>query len=220
MLNFLKDLVINLGDKQKFYLSLNNESKILDIGCGIGRNAMFIKRYFKDIEYHGVDILDSNKIDNFINFKNVNLNINKLPYKDNYLDILIFTHVIEHLNNPLDLGSEINRVLKKGGRIYVEAPNWSSILVPSFGFNRNQHNPFNFYDDPTHVKPWTKHGIYEFLSDYCKLKVSKVGIVRNFVKLFLDPFIIIIGLFTGNRRRIISSFWNIYGWCVYGIGVK
>ena len=79
---------------------------------------------------------------------------------------------------------------------------------------------FNFYDDPTHIKPWTKHGIYEFLSANCKLNVKKVGIVRNWIKVPLDLIIITGGFLTGNRRRIISSFWNIYGWCVYGIGEK
>jgi len=216
----LKELILNNGVKQKFFLSFQKESRVLELGCGIGRNVMFIKNYYNNIEYHGVDILNKEKVDKYIDYKNCNLENNKLPYEDNYFDKIIFTHVIEHLKDPLPLGSEINRVLKSGGKIYVEAPNWSSILVPSFGFHREQHNPFNFYDDPTHIKPWTKHGIYEFLSDNCDLKVAKVGIVRNWIRIPFDILIVIYGLISGNRRRIISSFWNIYGWCVFGIGKK
>ncbi|MEC9209572.1 MAG: class I SAM-dependent methyltransferase [Bacteroidota bacterium] len=216
----LKDFILDKGVKQRFFLSFKKDFKILELGCGIGRNAMFIKKYFNKVEYHGIDILPEEKVDSFINFRNVNLEESELPYEANYFDAIIFTHVLEHLSNPLSLGNEINRILKKGGRIYVEAPNWSSILVPSFGFHREQHNPFNFYDDPTHIKPWTKHGIYEFLSENCKLKVEKVGIVRNWIRIPLDLFIIIFGFISGNRKRIISSFWNIYGWCVFGIGEK
>tara|TARA_B100001105_G_scaffold248481_1_gene234282 strand:- start:60 stop:719 length:660 start_codon:yes stop_codon:yes gene_type:complete len=216
----LKDFILDKGVKQRFFLSFKKDFKILELGCGIGRNAMFIKKYFNKVEYHGIDILPEEKVDSFINFRNVNLEESELPYEANYFDAIIFTHVLEHLNNPLSLGNEINRILKKGGRIYVEAPNWSSILVPSFGFHREQHNPFNFYDDPTHIKPWTKHSIYEFLSENCKLKVEKVGIVRNWIRIPLDLFIIIFGFISGNRKRIISSFWNIYGWCVFGIGEK
>ena len=216
----LKDIILNNGIKQRFFLSFKKDYKILELGCGIGRNAMFIKKYFNEVEYHGIDILSEEKVDSFINFNKVNLEESELPYETNYFDAIIFTHVLEHLNNPLSLGNEINRVLKKSGRIYVEAPNWSSILVPSFGFHREQHNPFNFYDDPTHIKPWTKHGIYEFLSDNCQLKVQKVGIVRNWIRIPLDLFIIILGFIKGDRKRIISSFWNIYGWCVFGIGEK
>ena len=216
----LKDFILDKGVKQRFFLSFKKDFKILELGCGIGRNAMFIKKYFNKVEYHGIDILPEEKVDSFINFRNVNLEESELPYEANYFDAIIFTHVLEHLSNPLSLGNEINRILKKGGRIYVEAPNWSSILVPSFGFHREQHNPFNFYDDPTHIKPWTKHSIYEFLSENCKLKVEKVGIVRNWIRIPLDLFIIIFGFISGNRKRIISSFWNIYGWCVFGIGEK
>ena len=216
----LKNFILDKGVKQRFFLSFKKDFKILELGCGIGRNAMFIKKYFNKVEYHGIDILPEEKVDSFINFRNVNLEESELPYEANYFDAIIFTHVLEHLNNPLSLGNEINRILKKGGRIYIEAPNWSSILVPSFGFHREQHNPFNFYDDPTHIKPWTKHGIYEFLSENCKLKVQKVGIVRNWIRIPLDLFIIIFGFISGNRKRIISSFWNIYGWCVFGIGEK
>ena len=216
----LKDFILDNGVKQRFFLSFKKDFKILELGCGTGRNAMFIKKYFNKVEYHGIDILPEEKVDSFINFRNVNLEESELPYEANYFDSIIFTHVLEHLSNPLSLGNEINRILKKGGRIYVEAPNWSSILVPSFGFHREQHNPFNFYDDPTHIKPWTKHGIYEFLSENCKLKVQKVGIVRNWIRIPLDLFIIIFGFISRNRKRIISSFWNIYGWCVFGIGEK
>jgi len=216
----LKDLILNKGVKQRFFLSFKKDFRILELGCGIGRNAMFIKKYFNEVEYHGIDILPKEEVDSFINFRNVNLEESKLPYETNYFDAIIFTHVLEHLNNPLSLGNEINRVLNKGGKIYVEAPNWSSILVPSFGFHREQHNPFNFYDDPTHIKPWTKHSIYEFLSENCQFKVQKVGIVRNWIRIPLDLFIIIFGFISGNRKRIISSFWNIYGWCVFGIGQK
>ena len=216
----LKNFILDKGVKQRFFLSFKKDFKILELGCGIGRNAMFIKKYFNKVEYHGIDILPEEKVNSFINFRNVNLEESELPYEANYFDAIIFTHVLEHLSNPLSLGNEINRILKKGGRIYVEAPNWSSILVPSFGFHREQHNPFNFYDDPTHIKPWTKHGIYEFLSENCKLKVQKVGIVRNWIRIPLDLFIIIFGFISGNRKRIISSFWNIYGWCVFGIGEK
>ena len=94
------------------------------------------------------------------------------------------------------------------------------MFVPSFGFHREQAHPFNFFDDITHIKPWTKHSIYTFLKRYCQLEVKKIGNTRNWIRIPFDPFIIILGLIKGNRSYIISSFWNIYGWSIYGIGVK
>lgn len=28
------------------------------------------------------------------------------------------------------------------------------------------------------------------------------------------------GLLTGNRTRAVSAFWNLYGWCIYGVATK
>src|SRR3972149_6057601 len=52
-------------------------------------------------------------------------------------DVIMVAHILEHLHFPLILGSEIRRVLKKGGRVYVETPNWTSVFVPSFGYKRH-----------------------------------------------------------------------------------
>ena len=220
MLNYLKNKILNNGIKERFFLSIKKDSKILELGCGPGRNALFITNHFSDVEYHGVDILPEERVASVINFKNVDLEQHSLPYSTEYFDIIIFNHVLEHLNSPISVANEINRVLKKGGRIYVEAPNWKSMFVPSFGFRREQHNPFNFFDDPTHIRPWTKHSIYSFLSQHCKCNVLKVGVVRNWLRIPFDLPLIVIGLIMGNRKRIISSFWNIYGWCIYGIAEK
>lgn len=92
----------------------------------------------------------------------------------------------------IQLAHEIYRVLKPNGVVYVEAPDWKTILVPSIGFRREQHHPFNFYDDISHVKPWTKHGLFEYLYSICKLRSVRVGTVRNWVRVTFDPFAIVL----------------------------
>ena len=48
----LKDFILDNGVKQRFFLSFKKDFKILELGCGIGRNAMFIKKYFnKELSY-------------------------------------------------------------------------------------------------------------------------------------------------------------------------
>lgn len=220
MIDYLKKKILNLGIKQKFFMKFNGQEKILELGCGSGGNANLIKKQFPQTDYHGIDLLPENSIPAIINYKVIDLENGSLPYSTEYFDIIIFTHVIEHLKTPLSLGKEINRVLKKGGSIYLETPNWTTMFVPSFGIHREQHNPFNFFDDPSHVKPWSKHGIYEFLLQSCSLEVRKIGTVRNWPRLPLDFIMILVGILSGKRSMIVSSFWNIYGWCIYGIGIK
>jgi len=220
MVEFIKSIFHNFDERICFFKSLSDKSVVLDIGCGSGNNGFLLRKYFQQIEIHGVDIYHSDDLPGYYKFCSVDLNIEKLPFPDDYFDAVIFTHVIEHLINIDIIGLEINRVMKKYSKIYLETPNWTSILVPSFGINRKQHGPFNFYDDFTHSRPWTKHSLFEFLSQCCSLDKIKVGTVRNWLKFPIDSVLFIFTIFTRNRRISIASFWNLYGWCIYGIGYK
>lgn len=214
--NFLQGFDVRL----KFFSHLNGTERILDIGCGVGGNGIALRKLHPSAEIHGVDLMPNADIPSFYSYKTVDLDAGILPYPDDYFDTVIFSNVIEHLHFPLRLGKEINRVMKSHATLYVETANWITVFIPSFGFHREQHNPFNFYDDHTHVKPWSKHGLYEFLLQSCNLSVQKVGTMRNWVRLPFDIPIFLIGLLTGRRSYMVSSVWNLTGWCIYGIGTK
>jgi SAM-dependent methyltransferase len=220
MKRIIKAFIHKFDKKGDFFRDIPSSAKILDIGCGRGYNGIYLKTLQTSCEVYGIDILPDSSVPDFYIYKNVDLDKGILPYPDDFFDIILFTHVIEHLYSPLSLGKEINRVMKKQAKIYIETPNWTTMLVPSFGFHREQHNPFNFFDDPTHVRPWSKHGIFEFLYEGCSLYVEKVGTVRNWLRVPQNLVRILNGLITGNRSIVISSFWNVYGWCIYAIGRK
>ena len=44
-----------------------------------------------------------------------------LPYEDHFFDIVIFANVLDHTTNPKKVLSEINRVLRSEGILYIEA---------------------------------------------------------------------------------------------------
>jgi SAM-dependent methyltransferase len=210
----------NFRIEHTFKKSLPFTGRVLDVGCGEGKNGLAIKSLHPGIELHGVDMLPGTDVPDIYSYKQLDLNDNVLPYPDGYFDTIFLTHVIEHLHSPLLLGNELNRISKKGARIYVEAPNWTTLFVPSFGFHREQHNPFNFFDDPTHIRPWSKQGLFEFLFYACNFRVIQVGTNRSLAWIPLDLGYIVFGLFRGNRTLIVSSFSNIFGWSIYGIGEK
>jgi SAM-dependent methyltransferase len=144
----------------RFMTGFQNPRRILDLGCGPGYNSADFHRLYPQAELYGVDLFDRGP--DGIDYRRVDLNDGELPFDDGFFDIITMTHVIEHLDHPNRLGKAIHRVLRPEGGFYVETPNWTSTLVPSFGFCREQSGPFNFYDDPTHVHPWSKHGLFEF----------------------------------------------------------
>ncbi len=220
MRDALRRSVKKFDVRTQFLRSLPESGAVLDIGCGTGLNGRMLQAHHPGIQISGVDLLERDQVPPFYDYRVVNLEAGTLPFPDASFDAVVCTHVLEHLHAPVRIGREINRVMKIGARIYLETPNWTSALAPSFGFRREQHNPFNFYDDPSHVRPWSLHGLFEFLAQGCRLRVVRVSTVRNWLRVPLDTPLIVYGLLSGRRSLVVSSFWNLYGWCIYAIGVK
>lgn len=102
---------------------------MLDIGCSTGMLLTMIQNENESLNLYGVDKLkksvrEANK--KGINAKVVDLNSQHLPFANNKFDIVICLEVIEHLCNPDLCLSEIGRVLKKGGILFISTPNLAS----------------------------------------------------------------------------------------------
>ena len=99
---------------------INNESKILDVGCAIGGFLKYCqsKGFFN---VYGIDPIKAyvdkaNKP--YIKFGSVY----SIPFEANSFDIIILDQVLEHLSNPRLAMREIKRVLRKGGLCYIGVP--------------------------------------------------------------------------------------------------
>ncbi|MDP7243870.1 MAG: class I SAM-dependent methyltransferase [Flavobacteriales bacterium] len=154
----------------------NKNARLLDCGCWNGVNT---KKYGKIV---GTDFLYGIEINKQkakeaskkgIEVKTSDLN-QKLPFKDNFFDVVIANHVIEHLIDVRLFVSEIHRVQKKNGYILLGTPNlasWHNIFALLLGLQ-----PFS---GPT-IKP-----------DY----ESDVGLIKDMNKQRLDK------KFSGNKSR-------------------
>ena len=118
----------NVIDLTKNIKSLDRDSRVLDLGCGYGRfsieiskNLGFYGKVFSlDISYDALNRL-KNKIEEK-NIKNIELHradIEKLPFPDNYFDAAFLNLTLGQIPNKLKAVSEIYRVLKKDGHLYV-----------------------------------------------------------------------------------------------------
>jgi len=76
----------------------------------------------------------------------------KLPFEDRFFDVIHMSHVIEHLQpqEVYDTLVEFGRCCKPGGALVISAPLlWEG-----------------FYNDLSHVKPYTPHIFKKYLCDY------------------------------------------------------
>ena len=94
--------------------------KILDIGVGNGEIAQYLAEIGNEV--YGVDLQDILNIKNRL-FHFTQVVDECLPFKDDYFDIVISNHVVEHTSNPKLHIKEIKRVMRGGGICYFATPN-------------------------------------------------------------------------------------------------
>jgi ubiquinone/menaquinone biosynthesis C-methylase UbiE len=107
------------------YYNLNDGSKILDVGCAKGFMLYDFYKLNSNFDLHGIDI-SKYAIDNSVSeVKNKLLvaNATKLPYEDNFFDLVISINTIHNLEKDecATALKEISRVSKKNAFLTVDA---------------------------------------------------------------------------------------------------
>ncbi len=98
---------------------------VVNLGCGKVRIPNSI----------GVDRV---KIENYVDIVH-DLDTIPYPFKNDSIDEIHMYHVLEHLNEPIKKIEEIHRILKKGGKLYLRVPHFSSMGA---------------FTDITHIRPF------------------------------------------------------------------
>lgn len=124
-----KSVSYNIKDKRlKNILELTLPVKkkiVLDVGCTAGYLGSILQK--KGAKVYGVDIsqkaiqLARKKI---FSAQQLDLNEQKLPFKNNLFDLIIASEVIEHLFQPANFLKDAHRVLKNNGKLILSTPNF------------------------------------------------------------------------------------------------
>lgn len=101
--------------------------RLLDIGCGAGDNAVLIKKRYPEIDVFG------------ITYSAAEAEISKHQMKQCFVfdiesdipsdlrhqsfDVLIFSHVLEHMRDPSEVLAKFSRLLPSGGIVLIAVPN-------------------------------------------------------------------------------------------------
>lgn len=139
--------------------------KVLEIGTGSGYGVEIVAPHtseFTTVDKFETEIIHSDAFKNN-NVKFIQMNIP--PLKDipsDSFDFVITFQVIEHIPKDHDFLKEINRVLKKGGKLIVTTPN------KKMSITRN----------PWHVREYTVQELKQLMSRYFS-DVKTLGVFGN-----------------------------------------
>lgn len=152
----LKPLVDQLDAEIERVLSDQSDLRVLDVGCGGKPYLPLIAD--KAASYVGVDAVPGDGVDNVAPAEH-------LPYEDSLFDVVLCTQVLEHVDDPAQVLSEISRVLVPGGVVFLST-----------------HGVYLYHPDPPESDRdywrWTHSGlkrIFNQAADWDELTVQAQG---------------------------------------------
>jgi SAM-dependent methyltransferase len=135
--------------------SLPKGSIVADIGCygWLLGNAARIG----GVNLIGIDRSEPSGRPEHASFASCTDSIIDLP--DDHCDLVVAGHVLEHVVDGVAFAAEMLRILKPGGCLWIETPSELSCIGRSSD-DPESHRFLSFWDDPTHVRPWTPGALY------------------------------------------------------------
>jgi SAM-dependent methyltransferase len=160
-------------------IEVDESWKILEVGSG--PNRLFPRSTTLDI-FPGCqpDVLHD-------------LNQTPYPIDDNQFDLVVCLHVLEHVQNLVGAVTELHRVLKPGGLLFVEVPYFTSV---------------HFFTDPTHVHAFSSRSFDYYVEGTA---VSKFGYSpARFEKERIEIIVPGNGIINNWVRRWINTHHSLY----------
>ncbi|HEX7065257.1 MAG TPA: class I SAM-dependent methyltransferase [Bacillales bacterium] len=153
----------------QFYLAFANKEEmfngknILDIGCGAGGKTLYYATlganhvYGVDVEPHyrqEAEVLAKSKgLEDKSTF--LTADAIDLPFENNSIDTILMNDAMEHVDQPIAVLKECYRILKQGGRLYVNFPPY--------------YHPYGAHLSDVIGIPW----VHSFFSDQTLIDVYK-----------------------------------------------
>lgn len=153
----------------KFYLEkttleeMFKDKVVLDIGCGAGGKTLYYASQGAEKVY-GIEIVEyyeeeanalAKKKGLEDKFQFVLGDAANIPFEDGFFDTIIMNDAMEHVYEPFKVLNECYRVLKKGGKLYVNFPPY--------------YHPYGAHLSDAIGFPW----VHVFFSDETLIKIYK-----------------------------------------------
>lgn len=154
----------------KLFEKYRENNTIIDVGAGDGHFIETAKiagweAYATEFDDRAVELCRQ---------KGVHVEQGKLDaskYPSAFFDVIFSSEVLEHINNPVEEIRNFNKILRKGGVVYITTPNLNSL---SFRFLKHKWNIFHY---PEHLCYYTPKTLEKLFTDngFRKVMIQTTG---------------------------------------------
>jgi SAM-dependent methyltransferase len=184
----------------------------LEAGCSTCLPLRHFAELRPDIKFSALDYHDfSSQVPSGVDFHQLDLIKDNLPFMNATFDSITLMHVMEHLPQFGKAPAEFHRVLKPGGRLYVEGPGPRSLLFPS----SLQTVTLNFWDDATHIAPLS-YGRINGVFGLKGMRAIAKGHNRSWPLILGMPWTFL----KRDWHHFLAGFIHLFGWNVYVVFQK
>jgi SAM-dependent methyltransferase len=187
--------------------ALPQGARVLDAGCGQGTVLANLAAYRPDLQLFGVDEAPAGVVTGATLLTG---DVMRLPFPEGDFDLVFSRQVLEHVPDNLGMIRELTRVLRSGGRLYIDCPDVRNAMSWA---------PLNFWEDPTHLRPYTRKGLRR-LFQLCGLEPRTTGRVRDWRLVLLGAFYLPVAWLSRDPFFVRHWLANITGVFIYGTAIK
>ncbi|MFH2058554.1 MAG: class I SAM-dependent methyltransferase [Pseudomonadota bacterium] len=120
---------------------------MLDIGCGTGATLHYFNKKGWQVEGLEFNPYFAQKIrDTLMNENIIESDIESHDFGDKKFDLIVMSHVFEHLARPIEVLKKIKELLVRDGFIFIEIPNSAHELFKHPDYDDIEHTFFYSYD--------------------------------------------------------------------------
>lgn len=172
---------LRLFTKKTILQHIDKDDVVLDLGCKYGEISHFIAEKAKlviGIDYDKKAIAQANS-----NYQKENLKfvvdeaINYIEKQNHPFDVLILSHILEHLDDPKTFLKEHTQYFSK---IYIELPDFDKNLLNHY--RRDVGNKLIF-TDPDHISEFDRYELTDLITS-CGLEIFQAEYIFGVQKLW------------------------------------
>lgn len=139
---------------------IEDVKRVLDFGAGSGIFMPTLAKNFPEVYSVDVDTSSLEYVKKMSGLKNVKIiggnNDDKLPFKDDFFDIIFAADVLEHFKDSSGIQKEFSRVIKRGGVLIVSGPTENILYRLARKYVYKQKKPEDHYTDVYDVMKKTR----------------------------------------------------------------